>query len=411
MNTPFLTVCIITKNEEKFIEGCISSILSIANEIIIVDAYSTDETKKIALKFPVKYFERKWNDDYSAARNYAISKSTGEWILFLDADERLKDLRSFINTLKKTNSNSVGGFLIERRDVYRQKENSKITHYNVGIVRVFRNKPNIRYRYKIHEQINASLLGNGYKINIEKKSRIIHLVSASENSFLDSKQRYYLKLLNKSLKNEPNEPWLNYQKAKTLWYFNELKKALDIFISIAKNKSNPLDIRTSSFNQAAVILGIQKKYYRAFSNLKKSLRLIKEQSLAYSVAYNLYYETNQFDEAINAIKKVKTTIDKCKWQNIIPGDLYINKDIRSYKIGLCYLAKNDLIKAKYQFQKGITFNPKSSENYFGLAVLTAYQNHIPRAKMYIKSCLKFNPNWKEAIELKLFINSRLKKTF
>jgi tetratricopeptide (TPR) repeat protein len=270
-------------------------------------------------------------------------------------------------------------------------------------VRVFRNKSNIRYRYKIHEQINASLLDNGYKINIEKKSRIIHLVSASENTFLDKKQKYYFKLLNESLKNEPDEPWLNYQKAKTLWYFNKLQEALDIFLSIAKNKSNPLDIRTSSFNQAAIVLGILKKYNLAFTCIEKSLQLIKEQSLAYSVAYNLYYDTNQFENAINAIKKVKTTIDKCKWQNIIPGDLYINKDIRNYKIGLCYLAEKKLSKAKYNFRKGINFNPESSENYYGLAVLEAYQNNSIQSKINIKKCLRFNPDWEEALKLKQFL--------
>ena len=156
MKLPFLSVCIITKNEEKFIDGCISSILSIADEIVIVDSFSTDNTKQISKKFPVTYFERKWNGDYSAARNYAISKASGKWILFLDADERLTNGLTLISTLKKTTSDKIGGFLLERKDIYRHKDNSKITHYNVGIVRLFRNKPNIRFKYKIHEQFLLS---------------------------------------------------------------------------------------------------------------------------------------------------------------------------------------------------------------------------------------------------------------
>ena len=400
MKFPFLSVCIITKNEEKFIEGCISSILSIADEIVIVDAFSTDNTKQISKKFPVTYFERKWNGDYSAARNYAISKASGKWILFLDADERLTNGLTLISTLKKTTSDKIGGFLLERKDIYRHKDNSKITHYNVGIVRLFRNKPNIRFKYKIHEQINASILENGYKIGIEKKARIVHLVADSEDSFLDKKQGYYLKLLNNSLRKEPNEPWLNYQKAKTLWYFNKLDESKNLFLSIAKNQSNPIDIRTSSYNQAAVILGMLKKYELAFVELEKSIILIKGQSLAHSVYYNLYYDTNQFEKAIDSIKKVKTNIDKCEWQSIIPGDLYVNKDIKYYKIGLCHLAENNINKAKYNFTKGIHFNSHSSDNYFGLAVLEAYRDNIKKAKQYIKKCIQFNPNWKEALELK-----------
>lgn len=404
MKSPFLSVCIITKNEEKFIEGCLFSVLSIADEIVIVDAFSTDNTKQISESFPVKYFERKWTGDYSAARNYAISKASGKWILFLDADERLTDGLTLIRSLKKTKADEIGGFLLERRDIFRHKDNSKITHYNVGIVRVFRNKPNIRFKYKIHEQINASLLENGYKIRIEKKARIVHLVADSEDSFLDKKQVYYLKLLNNSLRKEPSEPWLNYQKAKTLWYFNKLDESKDLFLSIAKNQSNPLDIRTSSYNQAAVILGILKMYDLAFLELEKSIILIKGQSLAHSVAYNLYYDTNQFKKAINSIKKVKTNIDKCKWQSIIPGDLYVNKDIKYYKIGLCYLAENNINKAKYYFTSGIHFNAESSDNYFGLAVLEAYQNNIKNAKQNIKKCIQINPNWKEALALKSLLH-------
>jgi glycosyltransferase involved in cell wall biosynthesis len=404
MSIPFLSVCIITKNEEKFIENCLLSIQMIADEIIIVDSNSTDQTKIISNNFPVKFFERKWNNDYSAARNYAIMKATGKWILFLDADERLENGQDLIETLKKSKSQKTGGYLLERKDIYRHKDNSKITYYNVGIVRVFRNKEDIRYRYKIHEQINASLIENNYEIKIEKRSKIIHLVEQSDDEFLDKKQRYYLKLLNESLKKDKNEPWLNYQKAKTLWYFNKLNSALKLFTLIAQNEYNPIDIRTSSYNQAAVISGIQKKQKLAFTNLQKSLNLIENQSLAHSVAYDLYYDCNQFTEAINSIKKVKTSISKCSWQHIIPGDLYIDKDVKNYKIGVCYLAENNLVKANYFFNNGIEFNFKSSENYYGKAVLMTYQGKIEDALFYIKKCIEFNANWKEALALKEFID-------
>lgn len=407
MSDIFLSVCIITKNEEKFIEGCILSVKSIADEIIIVDSFSSDKTKQIALKFPINYFERKWNNDYSDARNYAISKAKGKWILFLDADERLENKYALLKTLVHTKSHKIGGYLLERKDIYRHKHNSKITHYNIGIVRVFRNKANIKYRYKIHEQINASLIENQYKIKIEKKSKIIHLVHQSDDNILDKKQTYYLKLLNQNLKNNHEEPWLNYQKAKTLWYFNKLNEALKLFISIAENNSNPLDIRTSSYNQTAVILGIQNKQRLAFTYLKKSINLIEHQSLSYSVAYNLYYDSNQYEKAINAIKKVKTNISKCSWQHIIPGDLYIDKDVKFYKIGVCYLADNNLVKAKYFFNKGIKFNSQSSDNYFGLAVQMAYQNRVKEAHYYIKKCLKFNSKWQEAVALNLLIEKSL----
>lgn len=84
-----LSVCIITKNEEKNISRCLESIKNIADEIIVVDTGSTDKTVEIANKYESKVSFHKWNNDFSDARNASIKKATKDWILFLDADEEL----------------------------------------------------------------------------------------------------------------------------------------------------------------------------------------------------------------------------------------------------------------------------------------------------------------------------------
>ena len=94
-----LSVCMIVKNEEEVLERCLQSIHGIADEIIIVDTGSTDNTKQIATKYTDKFYEIKWENDFSKARNYAASKASGEWILVIDADEYV-DRESF-NEFKK----------------------------------------------------------------------------------------------------------------------------------------------------------------------------------------------------------------------------------------------------------------------------------------------------------------------
>jgi len=85
-----LSVCIITLNEEKYIGKCIESILGIADEIVVVDSGSTDKTVEIAQKLGAKVYLRKF-DNYAAQKNYALEKSSGKWVLFVDADETLED--------------------------------------------------------------------------------------------------------------------------------------------------------------------------------------------------------------------------------------------------------------------------------------------------------------------------------
>ena len=82
-----ISACVITKNEANTIERWLVDMQSIADEIIVVDTGSTDNTVKIAKASNVKVYHYKWKNDFAAAKNFAIEQASGDWILFLDADE------------------------------------------------------------------------------------------------------------------------------------------------------------------------------------------------------------------------------------------------------------------------------------------------------------------------------------
>ncbi|HRY91130.1 MAG TPA: glycosyltransferase, partial [Candidatus Gracilibacteria bacterium] len=80
---PKISAFIIARNEQDNIARALKSLLSFCDEIILVDTGSTDKTKEIALNYTDKIFDFKWVDDFSAARNFALSKCTGDWIIYL----------------------------------------------------------------------------------------------------------------------------------------------------------------------------------------------------------------------------------------------------------------------------------------------------------------------------------------
>lgn len=86
-----ISLCMIVKNEEKVLARCLDSIADLMDEIIVVDTGSTDKTKEIARKYTDKIFDFMWIDDFSAARNFAFSKATKEYIYTADADEVLDE--------------------------------------------------------------------------------------------------------------------------------------------------------------------------------------------------------------------------------------------------------------------------------------------------------------------------------
>lgn len=83
------SLCMIVKNESAVLGNCLDSLKEIMDEIIIVDTGSTDDTKKIAETYTPYVYDYEWHDDFAAARNFAFSKATGDYIYSADADEVL----------------------------------------------------------------------------------------------------------------------------------------------------------------------------------------------------------------------------------------------------------------------------------------------------------------------------------
>src|SRR5690242_6151247 len=105
----FLSICLIVKNEERFLEGCLETVAGIADEIVLVDTGSTDATCEIARAFSCRVLHHEWDHDYAAARNVGIGAAQGRWILCIDADERLEDAAS-LRPLIEAAPPEVGGY-------------------------------------------------------------------------------------------------------------------------------------------------------------------------------------------------------------------------------------------------------------------------------------------------------------
>ncbi len=95
---PAISLCMIVRNEEDTLRRCVESARPLVDEIIIVDTGSTDNTRAIAAELTEHVYDFQWIDDFSAARNFAFSKATKDYILHLDADDVMlpEDQRKFL---------------------------------------------------------------------------------------------------------------------------------------------------------------------------------------------------------------------------------------------------------------------------------------------------------------------------
>ncbi|HHW23099.1 MAG TPA: glycosyltransferase [Clostridiaceae bacterium] len=146
-----ISACVITKNESENIRRCLESIKSITNEIVVVDTGSTDNTVEIAESLGAKVYFYDWDNNFSNAKNYALDKATGDWIIFLDADEYFAENtpRNLIRILNSINNKSYDAVLY--KIIHTEGLNGRIIAENPTI-RTFRGHNRIRYYGAVHEQ-------------------------------------------------------------------------------------------------------------------------------------------------------------------------------------------------------------------------------------------------------------------
>jgi len=149
-----LTAVVITYNEESNIEDCLQS-LTVADEIIIVDSNSSDKTVELAKKYTEKIFVVDWKG-YAAAKNYGIDRSSNDWILSIDADERLSD--ELVNSIQKLKSQkpSAAGFTIPRRTWYLKRWIKAGGWYPDRNIRLFNRQSGRFKQVPVHEAVNLS---------------------------------------------------------------------------------------------------------------------------------------------------------------------------------------------------------------------------------------------------------------
>jgi len=152
-----LTVCMIVRNEENNILECLESLIPVADQIVVNDTGSKDQTGKIVRNFKHGYDKNitrifaDWEDDFALARNQSIEMASHKWILWIDADDRIpKESIEGINLLKTAPLSGIFGF-----NIINTNDGQPIGTRFVQI-RMFPNHPKIRFERRIHEQVMGS---------------------------------------------------------------------------------------------------------------------------------------------------------------------------------------------------------------------------------------------------------------
>lgn len=169
-----VSLCMIVKNEEAVLAGCLDSVKDHVDQIVIVDTGSTDDTISIAEKYTEEIYHYEWTNDFAAARNESLKYATSDWILVLDADHQLNIEGS---KLIPQPSDHLGWMIPEISDL-----TNGSTHHLDRLL-LFRNIPGLCYEGKIHEHPLRSINSYAHAMKISDPIKPLPGVTVSHCGF------------------------------------------------------------------------------------------------------------------------------------------------------------------------------------------------------------------------------------
>jgi len=171
-----ISLCMIVKNEERVLADCLRSATPFFHEVLVLDTGSEDRTKEIATSFGASVSEFAWCNDFSAARTASMQSATGDWVMWLDADDTLPlESGEVIQEAVLNASPDVLGFVVPVQFVEQDGVGTSVDH-----VKVFRNLPGLTWEGRIHEQILPSLRRRAAELGLPHHSimrlpaRVLH---------------------------------------------------------------------------------------------------------------------------------------------------------------------------------------------------------------------------------------------
>jgi len=346
-----ISCCMITRDEESFIPDAIRSVKELADEVVVVDTGSVDGTVEVAKKLGAKVFSFKWKNDFSSARNYAISKATKDWILILDADEVLDE--DAIDKIKKLVTGiDEAGFLFDQwtytnasttfgwKPVSEKKEMARgaLGYFCNQQVRLFPNRTYIRYEGEVHENVEKSLQVHG--IPIFKTDIVVHHYGRiKESDRIFRKSLLYLELGRKKLQAEPSNVKFIYEVATQLLDLGRVDDAI-------KHAKEGLEVDPENW-ELLNILGLA------------------------------YLRIGMKEEAQDCFKRALKKAPEMP-------DLYNN-------MGVALMEMEESGEALSYFKKGLEFSPENANLLRNAASASLHTGMLDEALGYIQSSLKIDP--------------------
>ncbi len=378
-----LSLCMIVKNEEANIVACLESIKSAVDEMIVVDTGSTDRTVALAEGVGAKVFHFPWTQDFSAARNESIRHATGDYILWLDADDRMDDYEN-----RKLAQLAVHLPSEKNRAYYLvvKNESSEDGDIYFSQLRLFPNIQSARFEWPIHEQLFNPLKNAG--VELLKTDIVVRHTGNFHAEDVVRKSKRNLEIIQHALEKDPENAVLHFQAARTL---ANLQRQADALGHMKKVMGNP-EIR-HRHRQIYLEAGILSARYlaemgrsaEAEAALRELDTLFPNQPLVHFYLGENLVKNEKYAEAVDVLKK---TLETPLEVGFFPVNLNVIGFQQYYYLGIAYQHCQEYELAKTMLEKSLPLSTDPTISQQALGVLALQSGDYSGAAAYYESMVK-----------------------
>ncbi|MBP2654666.1 MAG: glycosyl transferase family 2 [Firmicutes bacterium] len=297
-----VSLCMIVKNEGKNLRRCLQSVTDAVDEIVVVDTGSTDNTCEIAREFGAKVESFAWNGSFSDARNHSLERATGEWILFLDADEELAP-ESTSKLRKLIEAEHISGYFLRIENFV--GGNGAFEMSPDIVFRLLRNRPEYRFRGAIHEQIADVIIQN----NPAAQFAIVEDIVIRHYGFLDQqivekdKKNRNLRMVEEHILKNPDDKLLRYHYGVELYRVGSYEQAAEEFIKGAEGIDKSTSYLPKLMRYIVLCYYNEKKYEVALNIIRQGLEWFPDYADLHYYQGIIYYEQKEYGLAYAAFSK------------------------------------------------------------------------------------------------------------
>jgi glycosyltransferase involved in cell wall biosynthesis len=354
-----VSLCMIVRNEEKNLHDCLAPVASLFDDIVIIDTGSEDGTKEIAARFTDRVFDFEWCEDFAAARNESLKRSRGDWIFWLDADDRISpsnvaQLQAVIRSLGERPQAYYINTVVHGR--YECEAPQWVSH-----PRLVRRHPMLQWRGRVHERFWPDLAQLGHEL-IWSDIRIDH-VGYQDPVQQKRKLQRDIRLLRMDYAIDPDDCNTILQMAMAYAELGNHAEARKLLFRL-------LEANHTDGQAMSLVYRLLADISPHDGDLEGSLRILDlglskfpgHQSLLYSRAL-LLFQLGRFEEARAPLQQIMSS-PQSHQHYVVPGE--IKQKLAPRKLADIYRMQQNYDAAEQVLQSLVQENPHDTHSWYAL---------------------------------------------